>query len=238
VIKEPVLGNAGLILPEDRYLKGIRKLTEDNEIVLIFDEIITGFRMSFGGAQEYFGIVPDMVTLGKIMGGGFPMAAYGGRKDIMEMVAPSGRVYQAGTFSGNPISVVAGLATLKYIKSKGEDFYQILESRTNALVKALKDLIPERDCPFQINHISSMFQIFFSPNRIHDYGSAKTSNVVRFKTFHRRLLERGIYIPPSQFETCFLSESHTREDIDQTTEAMAACLPVSADENEQLNTIG
>jgi glutamate-1-semialdehyde 2,1-aminomutase len=224
VIIEPVVGNAGVILPEDGYLKRIHELTEENRIVLIFDEVITGFRLAFGGAQEYFGVVPDMVTLGKIMGGGFPIAAYGGPKEIMEMVAPAGGVYQAGTFSGNPISVVAGLATLEYIKSKGEAFYEMLESKCNAIVKGLTDLIEEKNYPFQINHISSMFQIFFTPNRVYDYRSAKTADLARFKTYHRELLEKGIYMPPSQFETCFVSESHTREDIDQTVEAMKSSL--------------
>lgn len=224
VIIEPVVGNAGVILPKDGYLKTIREVTEENGIILIFDEVITGFRLAFGGAQEYFGIVPDMVTLGKIMGGGFPMAAYGGHKEIMEMIAPAGGVYQAGTFSGNPISVVAGLATLEYIKSKGEGFYEMLESKTNAIVKALSDLKAEVDYPIQVNHISSMFQLFFTPSSVYDYRSAKTADVARFKTYHRKLLEKGIFTPPSQFETCFVSEAHTRQDVDQTKEVMAYSL--------------
>jgi glutamate-1-semialdehyde 2,1-aminomutase len=224
VIIEPVIGNAGVILPEDGYLKEIRESTEDNGIILIFDEVITGFRLALGGAQEYFDVVPDMVTLGKIMGGGFPIAAYGGRREIMETVAPAGGVYQAGTFSGNPISVVAGLATLEYIKSKGQGFYKVLESKSNTIVRGLTELIEERSYPFQINHISSMFQIFFTPNRVHDYRSAKTADLAQFKSYHRKLLEQGIYIPPSQFETCFVSESHTREDIDKTLQAMRSSL--------------
>ena len=155
---------------------------------MIFDEVITGFRLALGGAQEYFGVIPDMVTLGKIIGGGFPIAAYGGRKEIMEMVAPAGGVYQAGTFSGNPISVAAGLATIEYIKSKREIFYETLESKTNALVEALSDLVAEKNYPLQISHISSMFQIFFTPNPVYDYRSAKTADLARFKTYHRKLL--------------------------------------------------
>jgi len=232
VIIEPVVGNAGVILPKEGYLKTISELTQEHGILLIFDEVITGFRLAFGGAQEYFGVVPDMVTLGKIMGGGFPIAAYGGPREIMKMVAPAGGVYQAGTFSGNPISVAAGLATLEYIKSKREVFYDMLESKTEAIVKAFGDVVHERNCPFQISHISSMFQVFFTGNRVYDYRCAKTSDLARFKIYHGRLLEKGIFIPPSQFETCFVSESHTREDIDQTIEAMAASLRTSDGERE------
>jgi glutamate-1-semialdehyde 2,1-aminomutase len=161
------------------------------------------------------------------MGGGFPISAYGGRKEIMKMVAPAGGVYQAGTFSGNPVSVVAGLTALQYIRSKGRDFYDKLESRTETIVKALGDIVHERNRRFQISHISSMFQVFFTQNRVYDYRSAKTSNLALFKFYHRRLLERGIFIPPSQFETCFVSESHTKEDINQTIEAMTASMPRS-----------
>jgi len=224
VILEPVVGNAGVILPEDGYLKRIRELTEDNGIMLIFDEVITGFRLAFGGAQKYFHVTPDMVTLGKIMGGGFPIAAYGGREEIMKMVAPAGRVYQAGTFSGNPISVVAGLATLGYIKSKGEAFYKMLESKTSSIVKALRELKEEKDYGLQINHISSMFQIFFTSNTVYDYRSAKTADVARFKSYHEKLLKKGIFIPPSQFEACFVSEAHTKQDIDKTIETITFAL--------------
>jgi len=224
VIVEPVVGNAGVILPKDGYLETLRELTEDNGIVLIFDEVITGFRLAFGGAQECFGVTPDMVTLGKIMGGGFPIGAYGGRKEIMEMVAPAGKVYQAGTFSGNPISVVAGLATLTYIKSKGEAFYKILESKINTIIKALKDLKEDKDNRLSINHISSMFQIFFTLDDVYDYRSAKTADVARFKFYHKKLLEEGIFIPPSQFETCFISETHTKQDIDKTIETITFAL--------------
>lgn len=227
VILEPVVGNAGVILPKDGYLQRIRELTEDNGIVLIFDEVITGFRLAFGGAQEYFGVIPDMVTLGKIMGGGFPIAAYGGRKEIMQMVAPAGKVYQAGTFSGNPVSVVAGLSVLRYIKSRGDVFYRTLESKTMQIVNALRDIKEEESDQFQANHISSMFQIFFTPNHVYDYRSAKTADVSRFKAYHMKLLDNGIFIPPSQFETCFVSESHTREDIDASIKAMALALDSS-----------
>lgn len=224
VIIEPVVGNAGVILPKNGYLKRIRELTEENGIVLIFDEIITGFRLAFGGAQEYYGVIPDMVTLGKIMGGGFPIAAFGGRKEIMEMVAPVGKVYQAGTFSGNPISVTAGLATLRYIRSRGSIFYANLESKTEKIIKALQDLNEDGNHQFQINHISSMFQIFFTSHSVYDYRSAKMADLALFKAYYMKLLEKGIFIPPSQFETCFVSESHTKQDIDETIETITLAL--------------
>jgi len=222
VIIEPVIGNAGVILPKDGYLERIRELTEENGIVLIFDEVITGFRLAFGGAQEYYSIVPDMVTLGKIMGGGFTIAAFGGRKEIMEMIAPAGGVYQAGTFSGNPVGVTAGLATLEHIRSKGSTFYANLESKTRTMIKAIEDHNEKNQ--LQINHISSMFQIFFTPHSVYDYRSAKKADTQKFYTYHKTLLENGIFVPPSQFETCFLSESHTKQDIDKTIETITLAL--------------
>jgi len=222
VIIEPVIGNAGVILPKDGYLERIRELTEENGIVLIFDEVITGFRLAFGGAQEYYSIVPDMVTLGKIMGGGFTIAAFGGRKEIMEMIAPAGGVYQAGTFSGNPVGVTAGLATLEHIRSKGSTFYANLESKTRTMIKAIEDHNEKNQ--LQINHISSMFQIFFTPHSVYDYRSAKKADTQKFYTYHKTLLENGIFVPPSQFETCFLSESHTKQDINKTIETITLAL--------------
>lgn len=224
VIVEPVIGNIGVVIPKEGFLKTLREVTERYGVVLIFDEVITGFRLALGGAQEYYGVKPDLTTLGKILGGGFPMAAYAGRKEIMRMIAPSGKVYQAGTFSGNPVSVVAGLATIEYLKSGGTAFYRELESKTKVIVKALTDLKADQNYPLQINHVSSMFQIFFTPNYVCDYRSAKTADVARFKSYHKKLLEKGIFIPPSQFETCFVSEAHTRQDIDETIETIAFAL--------------
>lgn len=224
VIVEPVMGNIGVVLPKDGFLQTLREVTETYGVILIFDEVITGFRLALGGAQEYFGVVPDMVALGKVLGGGFPLAAFAGRKEIMSLVAPAGGVYQAGTFSGNPVSVAAALGTLDYIKSKGSGFYEGLETKTNALVAALADIIEEREIRFQINHISSMFQVFFTSERVNNYTSVKTSNVELFKAHHRRLLEKGVFIPPSQFETCFVSEAHTMQDINRTLDAMAFAL--------------
>jgi len=220
VIVEPVIGNAGVILPKEGYLKRIRELTKENGIILIFDEVITGFRLAFGGAQEYFNITPDMTTLGKILGGGFPIAAFGGKKEIMEMVAPIGKVYQAGTFSGNPVSVTAGLVTLKTIESKGTSFYKNLESKRQIICGAIRDTIEEACLPIQVNDIASMFQIFFTNQRVHDYSTAKATNTKNFSAFHLELLKRGVFIPPSQFETCFISSEHSKTDIERTIESI------------------
>jgi glutamate-1-semialdehyde 2,1-aminomutase len=224
VIVEPVIGNIGVVLPKEGFLETLREVTEAYGTVLIFDEVITGFRLALGGAQEYFGVIPDMIALGKVLGGGFPLAAFGGRKEIMSLVAPAGGVYQAGTFSGNPVSVAAALATLRYIKSKGGVFYEALETKTNSIVAALGAIIEERGCRFQVNHISSMFQVFFTPEDVYDYRSVKTANVEQFKEYHSRLLEKGVFVPPSQFETCFVSEAHTLQDINATLDAMAFAL--------------
>jgi glutamate-1-semialdehyde 2,1-aminomutase len=218
VIIEPVIGNAGVIPPKKGYLEMIRKLTRDKGIVLIFDEVITGFRLALGGAQEYYGVIPDMATLGKVMGGGFPIAAFAGKKKIMEMVTPSGKVYQAGTFSGNPISVVAGLATLKIIREKGSSFYYELNKKREKLCDAINDLARDYDIPIQINCVASMFQFFFNDEEVWDYQGAKKADATKFMVYHKELLKRGIFVPPSQFETCFISSTHSKEDLDETIE--------------------
>jgi len=220
LIMEPVIGNAGVILPQEGYLNKIRELTEENDIVLIFDEIITGFRVSFGGAQEYYNVTPDMTTLGKIMGGGFPIAAFGGRKEIMQTIAPIGKVYQAGTFSGNPVSVVAGLTTLKIIRNKGASFYKEMELKCKKIMKAINDIKEDDDIPIQINGTASMFQIFFTDQPVYDYRSARTSQTNRYAIYHKKLMKQGIFVPPSQFETCFISSEHSRENIETTIEAL------------------
>jgi len=213
VIIEPIIGNAGVILPKDGYLKRIRELTKEKGILLIFDEVITGFRLAFGGAQEYYGIIPDMATLGKVLGGGFPIAAFAGKEEIMEMVSPSGKVYQAGTFSGNPISVVAGLATLKTIKAEGKTFYEELNSKRETICRAIKDLAEDLSLPIQVNGVASMFQLFFSEDEVVDYQSAMKADRAKFAKFHKWLMDNGVFIPPSQFETCFISSAHSKEDI-------------------------
>lgn len=224
VIVEPVVGNAGVILPKKGYLKRVRELTEENGVLLIFDEVITGFRLAFGGAQEYYGVTADMVTLGKIMGGGFPLAAFGGRKEIMETVAPLGKVYQAGTFSGNPISVVAGLVTLKTIQKKRDVFYRGLESKRERVCNGVRDLVEDSHLSVQVNDLSSMFQIFFTGSEVYDYRSAKKADKKKFMIYHRKLLEKGVFVPPSQFETCFVSTEHSKGDIERTVEAIEESL--------------
>lgn len=216
VIVEPVIGNIGLVLPKEGFLETLREITEAHGIILIFDEVITGFRMALGGAQEYYNVIPDLTTLGKILGGGFPMAAFTGKEEIMKMIAPSGKVYQAGTYSGNPVSVTAGLSTLRILKEGGKDFYRKMESKCNELVKPLQSARDEFNLKLQISHIASMFQVFFTDTPVYDYKTVKTADNAKFLAYHARLLQKGIFLPPSQYETCFLSNQHSSEDIEKT----------------------
>ena len=220
VILEPVIGNAGLILPKEGYLQEIRNITENENIILIFDEVITGFRMGLGGAQEYFNIIPDMTTLGKIMGGGFPIAAYGGKKEIMSMISPLGKIYQASTLSGNPVSVVAGLTALNILSEGKNTIYDQLEEKCNKIKKGLSRIVEDFNISAQINSIASMFQIFFTDKPVVDYDTANLSDRAKFMEYHNELLNRNVFIPPSQYETCFVSSAHTNEDIQLTLEAM------------------
>jgi glutamate-1-semialdehyde 2,1-aminomutase len=224
VIVEPVIGNVGVVLPREGFLGTLRELTEKYDIVLIFDEIITGFRLALGGAQEYYGITPDMTTLGKILGGGFPMAAFAGKEEIMKTIAPSGKVYQAGTYSGNPVSVTAGLATLNFLRASGEAFYSEMERKCRAIVKPIEQAIRESGLKLQINHLASMFQVFFTENSVYDYKTAKTSDTDKFMRYHTKLLEKGVFVPPSQFETCFISCTHSTEDIEKTVAFLSTIL--------------
>lgn len=223
VIVEPVLGNIGVVPPKQGFLETLRELTAKYSIVLIFDEVITGFRLALGGAQEYYGITPDLTTLGKILGGGFPMAAYAGKEEIMRLIAPSGKVYQAGTYSGNPISVAAGLATLKILRSR-KRFYSEMEKKCEKLVRQLNRVADELGVQMQVNHVGSMFQMFLTGKPVYDYASAKAADNRRFMALHRRLLEKGVFLPPSQFETCFISWAHSKKDLGKTVEAMAESL--------------
>jgi glutamate-1-semialdehyde 2,1-aminomutase len=216
VIVEPVIGNIGLILPKAGFLETLRELTEDHGIVLIFDEVITGFRLALGGAQEYYGVMPDLTTLGKVLGGGFPIAAFAGKEEIMKMIAPAGKVYQAGTYSGNPVSVTAGLATLKFLCDSGKEFYSKMESNCEAIVTPLKKTVTECNLKVQVNHLGSMFQLFFTGTPVYDYATVTKSDTSKFMKYHVKLLEKGIFIPPSQFETCFLSSAHSADDLDKT----------------------
>ncbi|MDG6223496.1 MAG: glutamate-1-semialdehyde 2,1-aminomutase [Candidatus Bathyarchaeota archaeon] len=220
VIVEPVIGNAGLILPSNDYLNKIRRLTQAYGVLLIFDEVITGFRLALGGAQERFEINPDITTLGKILGGGFPIAAFGGRKDIMQNLSPVGKVYQAGTFSGNPVSVAAGYAVLQTLQKNKDEIYPKLERNCQQLSNAITELASHYHIPAQVKNIASMFQIFFSTNPVTDYISAKASDIQKFSVYFHELLNQGVFIPPSQFETCFLSTAHSQEDLEQTVDAI------------------
>jgi len=220
VIVEPVIGNAGVILPNDDYLNRLRRLTDDYDILLIFDEVITGFRLALGGAQERYRIKPDMTTLGKILGGGFPIAAFGGRKEIMQHLSPLGKVYQAGTFSGNPLSVSTGYAVLQTLHKNQDEVYPKLERNCEELKKVLVDLTSTYHIEAQVNSIASMFQIFFASNPITDYVTAKSSDTKKFSIYFRELLKQGVFIPPSQFETCFLSTAHSKDDLESTIEAV------------------
>ncbi len=224
VIVEPVVGNVGVVLPKEGFLRTLREITEKYGVVLIFDEVITGFRLALGGAQEYYNITPDMTTLGKILGGGFPIAACVGKEEIMKNFAPAGKVYQAGTYSGNPISVTASLATLKILRDRRTTFYAEMEQKCEAIVNSLKKLMHDFDLSLQINHIASMCQVFFTENEVFDYKSAKTADITKFMKYQSKLLEKGVFIAPSQFETCFISDAHSNGDIEKTGEAMKESL--------------
>ncbi|MFA0768387.1 MAG: hypothetical protein OXFUSZZB_001715 [Candidatus Fervidibacter sp.] len=218
VIVEPVAGNMGVVLPQQKFLQALREQTRKHGAVLIFDEVITGFRLTYGGAQHLFGIEPDMTCLGKIVGGGFPLAAYGGRREIMQAVAPLGPVYQAGTLSGNPVAVTAGLTTLRVLER--DKPYAELERRTNWLTDAIADAARAFNIPVQINRIASMFTVFFADQPVTDYASAKRSDTKRFARFFHALLQQGVFLPPSQFEAAFLSVAHSDEVLAQVAEAM------------------
>jgi glutamate-1-semialdehyde 2,1-aminomutase len=224
VIVEPVMGNAGLILPKNNFLSSLRKLTSENGAVLIFDEIINGFRLSLGGAQEYFNIKPDMTTLGKVLGGGFPIAAFGGRKEIMQHISPSGTVYQAGTFSGNPVSATAGYTVLRILSQRQSEIYSRMERDCNELKRALVDLAANYRLDAQVYSIASMFQIFFTTQPVCDMATAKSADIQKFQAYFRELLRQGVFIPPAQFETCFLSSAHSKDDIKFTIAAFDKAL--------------
>jgi glutamate-1-semialdehyde 2,1-aminomutase len=219
VIIEPVLANMGLVLPEKRFLAEVRKITKDHDVPLIFDEVVTGFRMSPGGAQKYYSIKPDLTTLGKALGNGFVIAAVGGKNEIMNMLSPEGKVYQASTYAGNPISVAAAIASIKTINKDKNKIYPKLELSCTLLAKAIKDLATDLKIPHQINFISSMFQVFFTDKPVKDYGSAKKADAKKFKKLFATLLKNGIFVAPSQFETVFLSSAHTTDDLHKTIEA-------------------
>ena len=216
VIVEPVAANMGVVLPEEGFLQFLRDITRQYGALLIFDEVITGFRLGLGGAQEYYHITPDLTTLGKIVGGGMPVGAYGGRREIMEMVSPAGPVYQAGTLSGNPIATTAGIETLKLLK-EDPDIYKRLEAKAFKLEQAVKNAASGRVC---VNRIGSLMSIFFTKEQVKDYESAVYSDTSRYAEYFAYLLKSGIYAAPSQFEAMFLSDAHTQEDIGRTCDVM------------------
>lgn len=219
VIVEPVGANMGVVLPKEGFLKGLRELCDKYSALLIFDEVITGFRLAFGGAAEYFGVKPDLVTYGKIIGAGMPVGAYGGRKEIMEMISPAGAVYQAGTLSGNPIAMSAGLTQLKYLHAHPE-IYKGLEEKGEKLYGGMKKILEEAGLSYQVNHISSLASLFFTEEEVVDYQSAKTSDTKAFAEYFKGMLGMGIHMAPSQFEAMFLSDAHTDEAIEKTLDAV------------------
>lgn len=223
-IIEPVPGNMGVVLPCEGYLKTVRELTQKHGVLLIFDEVISGFRMSWGGAQSFYGILPDLTCLGKIIGGGLPVGAYGGPKDIMLRIAPEGDVYQAGTLSGNPLAVTAGIATLRLLSDKAR--YEDLEVKGAHLETNLNDIIQRRALPATVNRAGSLLTLFFAKTGVFDFESALKSDTNRFAQFYRSMLEKGVYLPPSQFEALFISLAHTKEDLDEMLNAAEACLKI------------
>ncbi|MFN4279248.1 glutamate-1-semialdehyde 2,1-aminomutase [Thermosynechococcus sp.] len=222
VILEPVVGNAGFIPPDAGFLEGLRELTRQYGALLVFDEVMTGFRIAYGGAQEKFGVTPDLTTLGKVIGGGLPVGAYGGRADIMKMVAPAGPVYQAGTLSGNPLAMTAGIKTLEILSRPGS--YEQLDRITGKLVQGLLEAAREFGHAVCGGHISGMFGLFFTAGPVTNYEQAKQSDLKKFAAFHRGMLEQGIYLAPSQFEAGFTSLAHTEADIERTIAAARTVL--------------
>jgi len=222
VLVEPVAGNMGVVPPQQGFLEGLREITRKAEALLIFDEVITGFRLGMGGAQEQYNVLPDLTCLGKVIGGGLPVGAFGGRKDIMAMLSPEGAVYQAGTLSGNPLAMQAGLATLEQIDQPG--FFERLQEKTVRLTKELKEIARQARVPVQIQSIGSMFTIFFNTEPVHNFETAAKSDTERFARFHKAMLSQGVYWPPSQFETCFISASHEDAELEATLVAAREAL--------------
>ena len=222
VIVEPVGANMGVVPPKDGFLEGLRTLCDEHKALLIFDEVITGFRLKFGGAAEYFGVTPDLVTYGKIIGAGMPVGAYGGRREIMELVSPVGKVYQAGTLSGNPIAMAAGLTQLKYLYEHPE-VYTELEKKGEKLYGGMEKILAEKGLPYHVNHVASLGSLFFTEQEVVDYTSAKSADIKAFSEYFKGMLAQGIHLAPSQFEAMFLSVAHTDEVIERTLEAVGKC---------------
>ena len=221
IITEPVMGNIGCVPPKEGFLQFLREITEENNIIFIIDEVITGFRIAKGGAQEYYDVTPDLVTFGKILGGGFPIGAIAGKREYIEQFAPSGKVYQAGTFSGNPMSISAGLATMDLLTDK---FYKDLHDKGEYFRNGIRDVLSKLDIPYQVTGVESMTEVYFTDEEVYDFESAKKSDTKAFDKYFHTLLENGVFVAPSQYECVFLSSAHTNEDIDKTLDAMEIAL--------------
>ena len=224
IIVEPVVGNAGTIVPEPGYLEGLRRMTQEHGALLILDEVMTGFRLSLGGAQQIFGITPDLTTLGKILGGGLPCGAFGGRADVMEFLAPQGPVYQAGTLSGNPLAMAAGITTLTYLLEHEQEVYPQLERVTRAMADGVAALAEQAGVRVTTNRIGSMFTWFFTERAVKDFASAAGSDTAAFGRFHRAMMEAGVWLPPSQFEAAFISVAHGEREVALLLDAAKAAL--------------
>jgi glutamate-1-semialdehyde 2,1-aminomutase len=222
VVVEPIAGNMGIVLPREGFLKGLEEVCRNHGALLIFDEVITGFRLAYGGVQKIFGITPDLTCLGKIIGGGMPVGAYGGRREIMEKIAPLGPIYQAGTLSGNPLAMTCGLATLDVLRQKG--VYKKLDLLAEELCQGLEDLTRKKGIPARINRSGSMFTLFFTGDDVFDYSSAKKADAGKYAKYFQGMLQAGVWLPPSQFEACFVSLAHTARDIEGTLKAAASAL--------------
>jgi glutamate-1-semialdehyde 2,1-aminomutase len=224
VIVEPVVGNAGTIPPAPGYLEGLREITAEHGALLILDEVMTGFRLSLGGAQQIYGVTPDLTTLGKIIGGGLPCGAFGGRADVMEFLAPLGPVYQAGTLSGNPLAMAAGIATLRHLIAHEEDIYLTLAATTARIAEGVGRVAHEAGVPLRVNRVGSMFTWFFTGQAVTDFTSAATSDTAAFGRFHRAMLDAGVWLPPSQYEAAFVSTAHGEAEIGMVLEAARRAL--------------
>ncbi|MCA9417620.1 MAG: aminotransferase class III-fold pyridoxal phosphate-dependent enzyme, partial [Candidatus Omnitrophica bacterium] len=216
-IVEPVAGNMGVVPPAEGFLEGLRKICDDNGIILIFDEVMTGFRLARGGAQELFGVMPDLTTMGKVLGGGVPVGAFGGKKDLMTQISPSGPVYQAGTLSGNPLATAAGIKTLQMLNASG--IYETLEVHSGELEKGLRERASAANIPYRINRVGSMITLFFTDEDVVDFDTAKKCDTDAFGRFFSAMLNRGVMLPPSQFESWFVSGAHAEMHVRKTLDA-------------------
>ncbi|MFN6946910.1 MAG: glutamate-1-semialdehyde 2,1-aminomutase [Cytophagaceae bacterium] len=223
IILEPVAGNMGCVLPQKGFLEGLRKICDQEGIILIFDEVMTGFRLSRGGAQEILGVTPDLTTLGKIIGGGMPVGAYGGKQELMDYVSPAGPIYQAGTLSGNPVSMAAGMAMLNYLNEYPE-VYRTLENTTSIIVEGIRGNLSDLNLNFTINHIGSMFTLFFTDTKVNNFSDAKTSDTTLFGKYFKAMLDKGIYLAPSQYEALFVSTAITENLVEDIVSANKSAL--------------